>query len=102
MQEPERREHLWKLVRRVGEGLGVEVWSPIVVLIVGSEAAAVSYSAVLLKKGFYVPAIRPPAVAPGSSRSAKGTVLHWTVLHMDHLSHILQSSGPSWAGQYDY
>ena len=102
MQEPERREHLWKLVRRLGEGLGVEAWSPIVVLIVGSEAAAVSASAVLLKKGFYVPAIRPPAVAPGTSRSAQGTVLHWTVLRMDHLSHILQSSGPSWAGRYDY
>ncbi|EIE27590.1 PLP-dependent transferase [Coccomyxa subellipsoidea C-169] len=67
-QEPDRREHLWRLVRQLGEGLGVDACSPIVPLIVGSEAAAVAASAALLEKGFYVPAIRPPTVAPGTSR----------------------------------
>lgn len=70
MQEPERREHLWGLVRHLGDALGVEAQSPIVPLIVGSEATAVAASAALLERGFYVPAIRPPTVAPGTCRSA--------------------------------
>ncbi len=84
MQEPERREHLWRLVRHLGEGLGVKACSPIVPLIVGSEAAAVSASAALLERGFYVPAIRPPTVAPGTSRSAIGDTLleSWKALLM--------------------
>ncbi len=73
VQEPDRREHLWRLVRQLGEGLGVDACSPIVPLIVGSEAAAVAASAALLEKGFYVPAIRPPTVAPGTSRSEPQT-----------------------------
>ena len=67
-QEPERRKHLWRLVERLAEGLGMPAESPIVPLIVGSEAAALSASAQLLQRGLYVPAIRPPTVAPGTSR----------------------------------
>ena len=55
-------------MQRLGQGLGVEATSPIVPLIVGSEAAALKASAQLLQRGFYVPAIRPPTVAPGTSR----------------------------------
>ncbi|KAK9903520.1 hypothetical protein WJX75_007927 [Coccomyxa subellipsoidea] len=97
-EEPERREHLWKLVRRVGEVLGVEVWSPIVVLIVGSEAAAVSYSAVLLKKGFYVPAIRPPAVAPGTSRLRISLSAAHTIEDVDALLAAIKESGIVYTG----
>ena len=74
-QEPERRDHLWGLVQRLGQGLGVKAESPIVPLIVGSEAAALKASAQLLQRGFYVPAIRPPTVAPGTSRQ----VLAWSL-----------------------
>jgi 8-amino-7-oxononanoate synthase len=42
--------------------------SPIVPVIIGPEAAAIEASAALLEKGFYVPAIRPPTVPPGTSR----------------------------------
>jgi 8-amino-7-oxononanoate synthase len=42
--------------------------SPIVPVIFGAEQAALSASAALLAKGFWVPAIRPPTVPPGSSR----------------------------------
>lgn len=59
---------MWRLVERLGQGLGVEAASPILPLIVGSEAAALRASAQLLQRGFYVPAIRPPTVAPGTSR----------------------------------
>lgn len=42
--------------------------SPIVPVVLGEEEAAVAASAALLAQGLLVPAIRPPTVAPGSSR----------------------------------
>ena len=42
--------------------------SPIVPVIVGEEDAAVAAAAALLERGYLVPAIRPPTVAPGTSR----------------------------------
>lgn len=42
--------------------------SPVVPLVVGEESAALAASEALLDEGFLVPAIRPPTVAPGSSR----------------------------------
>ena len=67
-QEPERRKHLWELVDLLGQEFGVDAQSPIVPLVLGSETAALQASAQLLQRGFYVPAIRPPTVAPGTSR----------------------------------
>lgn len=42
--------------------------SPIVPVVIGEEDAAVAASASLLTQGILVPAIRPPTVAPGTSR----------------------------------
>jgi 8-amino-7-oxononanoate synthase len=42
--------------------------SPIVPVVLGSEDAAVAAAASLLDRGLLVPAIRPPTVAPGTSR----------------------------------
>jgi 7-keto-8-aminopelargonate synthetase-like enzyme len=42
--------------------------TPIVPVVVGDEAAALDASAGLLANGVLVPAIRPPTVAPGTSR----------------------------------
>jgi 7-keto-8-aminopelargonate synthetase-like enzyme len=42
--------------------------SPIVAVLVGAESAAVAASEALLHDGLLVPAIRPPTVAPGTSR----------------------------------
>jgi 8-amino-7-oxononanoate synthase len=42
--------------------------SPIVPVIIGAEDAALAAAATLLARGLWVPAIRPPTVAPGSSR----------------------------------
>ena len=42
--------------------------SPIVPLILGREEDAVAASGALLGRGLLVPAIRPPTVAPGTSR----------------------------------
>ncbi len=42
--------------------------SPIVPILLGDEAAALAAAAALLDAGLLVPAIRPPTVAPGTSR----------------------------------
>ena len=63
-----RRHNLWARVQQLGELLGVSVQSPIIPLVVGDEAAALSASALLLRKGFHVPAIRPPTVPRNTSR----------------------------------
>ncbi|KAL4856178.1 8-amino-7-oxononanoate synthase [Chlorella vulgaris] len=67
-EEPWRRQHVWRLARRLGRELGVPVSSPIVPLLVGTEQAAMDASMQLLRCGFHVPAIRPPTVPAGTSR----------------------------------
>jgi len=42
--------------------------APIVPVVLGDEEVAVAASAALLDQGFWVPAIRPPTVPPGTSR----------------------------------
>jgi 7-keto-8-aminopelargonate synthetase-like enzyme len=42
--------------------------SPIIPIILGTEAAALSAAAALSEQGIFVPAIRPPTVAPGTAR----------------------------------
>ncbi|HVL07130.1 MAG TPA: 8-amino-7-oxononanoate synthase [Acidimicrobiales bacterium] len=42
--------------------------SPILPVVVGDEGAAMAASAALRRRGLLVPAIRPPTVAPGTSR----------------------------------
>ena len=55
---------LASLVERVAPGRS----SPIIPILVGSESDAVAASAELLGRGLLIPAIRPPTVAPGTSR----------------------------------
>jgi 8-amino-7-oxononanoate synthase len=42
--------------------------SPIIPVLLGDEASALAAAAALLERGLLVPAIRPPTVAPGTSR----------------------------------
>ena len=42
--------------------------SPIIPVLIGDERATVAASEALLAQGLFVPAIRPPTVAPGTSR----------------------------------
>lgn len=42
--------------------------TPIIPILIGDELDAVEAAGALLKRGIFVPAIRPPTVAPGSSR----------------------------------
>lgn len=72
--EPWRREQLARLVRHFRAGAGArglklgESTTPIQPLVVGEAREAVRLSALLAERGFFVPAIRPPTVPPGSAR----------------------------------
>lgn len=74
--EPERRARLLANIRRLREGaaqLGIELPpaatpTPILPLIVGDASKAISLSRDLQAQGFWVAAIRPPTVPPGTSR----------------------------------
>lgn len=66
------RRRLTDLVTRVSDSVGVPGGkvprSPIVPVIIGDEARALSASDHLLARGLWVPAIRPPTVPAGTSR----------------------------------
>jgi len=63
------RDRLRHLVTRVAGTVGGAAHpSPILPVVIGGEAEAVAASASLLDLGLWVPAIRPPTVAPGTSR----------------------------------
>ena len=73
-REPERRQRVWdnaSLMRSRLTDLGFRIGpsrSPILPLLVGDAERAVSFGAALLKRGVFVPAIRPPTVPVGSAR----------------------------------
>jgi 8-amino-7-oxononanoate synthase len=73
-EESWRRERVLRLAARfrtAATALGFELApsdTPIQPVIIGSEAAALAASEVLLAAGLWVPAIRPPTVPAGSSR----------------------------------
>lgn len=63
------RSRLAALVATVADAVGlVGHPSPIIPVVLGAEERAVAASARLLEHGLWVPAIRPPTVAPGTSR----------------------------------
>lgn len=72
--EPERRGRLHALVRRLRDSAaarGVTLapsTTPIQPLIVGDERRALALSAELLRRGYWVTAIRPPTVPAGTAR----------------------------------
>jgi 8-amino-7-oxononanoate synthase len=69
-----RRAHLFALITRFRSRLGGGPWTlpdsptPIQPLIVGANATAVDLAAALWRRGFWVPAIRPPTVPKGTAR----------------------------------
>lgn len=69
-----RREHLNKLVAQLDAGLQLERWqrlpsaTPIQPILIGDNAETMRVGAALYEQGLWVGAIRPPTVAPGTSR----------------------------------
>lgn len=72
--EPSRRERLRALSRRVRQALGQASIalppgdSPIIRVIMGAESEALNAAELIRGEGMLVAAIRPPTVAPGTSR----------------------------------
>jgi len=71
--EPERRERLWRNVRRMKQGfdeLGFEVLdhgSPILSIVIGSDEATFEFNRRLFEEGVFVNPVVPPAVPEGHS-----------------------------------
>jgi len=86
-----RRSRLRQLVDRVRP----DHPSPIVPLVLGEERAALDASAALLEQGLLVPAIRPPTVAPGTSRLRIALSPAHTDAHVDALLAALAPFGAS-------
>jgi 8-amino-7-oxononanoate synthase len=69
-----RRAHLFELISRFRSRLSAGPWplsdspTPIQPLVVGANAAAVALADALWRRGFWVPAIRPPTVPKGTAR----------------------------------
>jgi 7-keto-8-aminopelargonate synthetase-like enzyme len=64
--------------------------SPIIPIVVGDEERTMKASAKLLERGYLVPAIRPPSVAPGSSRLRIALSSEHQDEHLDGLSAALE------------
>ncbi len=68
--------------------------TPIVPIVLGDEAAALAAAAWLLDRGLLVPAIRPPTVAPGTSRLR----VTLSAAHTDDQVHRLLAALPAGCG----
>jgi 8-amino-7-oxononanoate synthase len=68
--------------------------TPIVPIVLGEEAAALAAAARLLDRGLLVPAIRPPTVAPGTSRLR----VTLSAAHTDHQVDRLLAALPAGSG----
>src|SRR5262249_50069622 len=85
-----RRARLRSLIDRVRPGHP----SPIIPIVIGDERAALAASETLLEQGLLVPAIRPPTVAPGSSRLRVALCATHTDEHIDALIRALAALAP--------
>lgn len=70
--------------------------SPIVPVIVGDERDALALAARLLERGLLVPAIRPPTVAPGTSRLRIALSAAHTDADVTFLATALDEARPGW------
>jgi 8-amino-7-oxononanoate synthase len=83
-----RVQALAERVRGALRGLGLETGAsrtPIVPVIFGDPARALAASAFLGARGLWVPAIRPPTVAPGTARLRISLMATHTDEHVERL-----------------
>ena len=72
--EPERREHLWRLINKFKtrlDDIGLEVLpsnSAIIPVLIGEAQPALDFALTLRGNGVFTPAVRPPSVPPGKCR----------------------------------
>jgi 8-amino-7-oxononanoate synthase len=72
--------------------------SPVLPVVVGDEDATLAAASVLLERGVFVPAIRPPTVAPGTSRLRVALSAAHTDEQLDALVAGLDAAVPTWRG----
>jgi 8-amino-7-oxononanoate synthase len=90
-----RRQHLQELIARFRTGaqqLGLQLldsFSPIQPIIIGDEARALLIAEKLAERGILIIAIRPPTVAPGSSRLRVTFSAEHTLAQVDQLLNAL-------------
>lgn len=73
--------------------------TPVIAVVIGEEAAAMAASAELLEQGLLVPAIRPPTVAPGTSRLRVALSAAHTDAQVDTLARALDALGQTVGGR---
>src|SRR5919106_265824 len=100
-EQPRRVEKLQRNARVLREALGesgmpVEAGdTPIVPLIVGDAGAAVAASERALERGIFAQAIRPPTVAPGTSRLRLTVMASHTKSELREAARVLGASLPA-------
>jgi 8-amino-7-oxononanoate synthase len=72
--------------------------SPVLPVVIGDEGATIAAADALLERGLLVPAIRPPTVAPGSSRLRVALSAAHTDEQVDALLAGLDACAPGWRG----
>ena len=92
-EEPERRNKLWQRLKYFSEHLGRPVTSPIIPWVVGPEGETLALSAKLEEAGFWVTAIRPPTVPPGTSRLRMTVMATHTEEDIQSLIKVLEKNG---------
>jgi 8-amino-7-oxononanoate synthase len=96
-----RRAHLFELIARFRSRLSAGPWAlpdsptPIQPLMVGASAAAVEFADELWRRGFWVPAIRPPTVPKGAARLRVALCAAHTREDVDALADALAELAPA-------
>jgi 8-amino-7-oxononanoate synthase len=88
----ELRSRLRRAIDRLAPGHP----SPIIPVVIGDEHATVAAAAALLERGLFVPAIRPPTVARGTSRLRVALSAAHTDQQLDALVAGLDTCVPGW------
>jgi 8-amino-7-oxononanoate synthase len=98
-REPDRRSRLWANRERLGRGLQrlgfrlTATVSPILPILVGDAAKALSFAEQLLAHGVYAPAIRPPTVPEATSRIRVTVTSEHTAGHIDEALLAFERAG---------
>jgi len=95
--EPHRRAELLSRAAEFRQALAQEGFNTgsaagqIVPLIIGQPEAAISWSAELRRRGFFVPGIRPPSVPPGQSLLRISLSFGHTAENIEQLASMLRA-----------
>jgi 8-amino-7-oxononanoate synthase len=97
--EPERRERLWRNVRRMKQGfeeLGFDVLSggsPILSIVIGDDDTTFEFNRQLFDEGVFVNPVIPPAVPPGQSLLRTSYMATHTDADLDQILRAFKTVG---------